>query len=94
MSPVLEFAAMERVTKNQAVLLAFLLMTTFVVIDALLEPVVPDPVRTTLLVFSILVGIPAILERSPGDWPKRTWTHKAVFAGLVALSALAFRLLR
>jgi hypothetical protein len=84
MARVLEFATMERVTESQAALLAFLLMTSAVVIDAVLERIVPDPVRTAVLALSILLGIPVILECSPGGWPQRTRTGKAVFAGLAS----------
>jgi len=48
---------MERITKNQTVVLTFLLMVSTVVVDAFLESTVSDPVRTSAMAFSLVMGM-------------------------------------
>jgi hypothetical protein len=86
---------MERISRNQAAFVMFLLMSSVVVIDGLLESAMNPPLRTSLLLFSLSFGMYAILELAGAEkWPKTTLRRKARTAGALAVMPLLMSLFR
>ena len=86
---------MQRISKNQAILLMLLLMVSTIVIDGLSESIVGGRLRTSVIGFSLWLGIFWILEQSGAEkWPKTTLARKITVAGIAALMPFMLGLIR
>jgi len=86
---------MERMSKNQTIFLMVVLTVSTIAIDGLLEPILADPLRTSTMSFSLLMGMFWILGNGAAErWPKRTLTQKITFAGVAVLLPLVLHLIR
>jgi hypothetical protein len=83
---VITCTTMERLGKNQTIVLMFLLMVSTVLVDGFLESTVSEPVRTSAIAFSLFMGMFWTLEqRGLAKWPKSTLARKVTRAAMAAI---------
>ena len=84
---------MERVTKNQAAFLAFLVIATAVVVAGLLEPVLAASASKAIATTLLVLGLFWIIEHARAtNWPGISLRRKAMFVGVMALGPFALQL--
>jgi hypothetical protein len=80
------------VTRNQTLLAAFLLMVGVIAADAMLSRVLSAEVSLAVVSFSFVLSLMWLLDRSPiRQWPRSTFGHKVVVAGIMAIAPYALR---
>jgi len=80
------------VTKNQTFLAVFLLVVGVIASDGLLSRVLSAEVSLAVVSFSFILSLMWLLDRSTiRQWPRSTFGHKVVVAGIMAIAPYALR---